>query len=93
MDDVLRVHVLHDVSQAVDDELALVALQRAAFEEVVQRALAVLKDDAVRLAVGVLRGGYRRGRRARGGYRRGRRAGRVDKRQEDKRTRRHGRGE
>ena len=66
MDDVLRVHVLHDVSQAVDDELALVALQRAAFEEVVQRALAVLKDDAVRLAVGVLRGGYRRGEESEG---------------------------
>ena len=51
---VLRVHVLDDLAQAVDDELALVALERPLLEEGGERLLAVLEHDAVLLIGRVL---------------------------------------
>ena len=47
VDDVVRVEVLYDPREAVDDELALVALQRTLLEVARERLLAVLEDDAV----------------------------------------------
>mmetsp|Transcript_51202 Transcript_51202/g.150881 ORF Transcript_51202/g.150881 Transcript_51202/m.150881 type:complete len:736 (+) Transcript_51202:439-2646(+) len=51
---VLRVHVLDDLAQAVDDELALVALERPLLEEGGERLLAVLEHDGVLLVGRVL---------------------------------------
>mmetsp|Transcript_37088 Transcript_37088/g.89010 ORF Transcript_37088/g.89010 Transcript_37088/m.89010 type:complete len:413 (-) Transcript_37088:1974-3212(-) len=52
--DVVGVQVLHDVRQPVDDELALIALQRALLQVVGKRERAVLEHHAVLLIVRVL---------------------------------------
>ena len=52
--DVVGVQVLHDVRQPVDDELALIALQRALLEVVGERERAILEHHAVLLTVRVL---------------------------------------
>ena len=54
MRDVVGVQVLHDVRQPVDDELALIALQRALLEVVGERERAILEHHAVLLTVRVL---------------------------------------
>ena len=52
--DVVGVQVLHDVRQPVDDELALIPLQRALLEVVGERERAILEHHAVLLTVRVL---------------------------------------